>query len=273
MAYFVGIIIGLVLGLTGAGGSVLAVPLFITVLVLPAQQAISLSLAVVGISAFYGVLTRLKSKEILWVPGLIFALIGSLTSPLGQWVNHQIDEIWLLSGFSLLVVAVSLRLWLQATRQPKDTAVVRASSAHIKNDSSQSLCNYDAEQPFKLKWPCFLGMTGAALLTGFLSGLFGVGGGFIIVPMLVFLLGVSMLYAVATSLFVISCVSLSGLVSFYLNGGQLPSDLLLQVGGGGVIGMTLGIVLSAYLAGPRLQKLFAVSLFGMSLFTLIKQIY
>ena len=85
-----GLMVGLVLGLTGAGGSVFAVPMFILFLQLPAQQAMGLSLAVVSVSAFYGTLLRLKSHEIQWLPAAVYALIGAVTAPVGSKVNQLI---------------------------------------------------------------------------------------------------------------------------------------------------------------------------------------
>ena len=113
-------------------------------------------------------------------------------------------------------------------------------------------------QPFKIGLPCIAGMSGGAILTGILSGLFGVGGGFIIVPTLLFLTGISIRQAVATSLVVISAVGISGFTSFMLGGGNPGTDILLQVAGGSIIGMIVGILLSRRISGPILQKIFAV---------------
>ena len=81
MAIIVGCIIGLVLGLTGAGGSIFAVPLLIILLSLPAQQAIGLSLGAVALSSLLGVFTKIKSGDIQWLPAMVYSVIGSLVAP------------------------------------------------------------------------------------------------------------------------------------------------------------------------------------------------
>jgi hypothetical protein len=111
-------------------------------------------------------------------------------------------------------------------------------------------------------------MSGGALLTGVLSGLFGVGGGFIIVPTLLFLTGISIRQAVATSLVVISAVGISGFTSFLLSGGSPAPAILLQVAGGSLAGMTAGILLSKRVSGPTLQMVFAVLMFVTAMATI-----
>ena len=268
MSYLVGIIIGTVLGLTGAGGSVFAVPLLMMLLGLPAQLAIGISLGAVSISALYGVLTRLKSKEIQWLPALVFALVGSMTAPLGSWLNRRVDEQWLMAGFTVLVLIVAYRLWKQAVNEPEITLAVRA-SLEDQEQKGSAICRINNNNPFKIGLPCVLSMSIGAIITGLLTGLFGVGGGFIIVPTLLFLTGISIKQAVATSLVVISCVSLAGFVSFSSTGTTVPYSLLAQVSLGGLMGMTIGVLTSRYVAGPTLQKTFAILMLAMAGITLI----
>ncbi len=264
-----GVMVGLVLGLTGAGGSVFAVPMFILFLQLPAQQAMGLSLAVVAISAFYGTLLRLKSHEIQWLPAAVYALIGALTAPVGSKVNQLIDQSYLMAGFCVLVFIVAFKLWQSARLTPNQAKHVRA-SVLSENEEQETLCQVNANRPFRIGFPCVMGMSGGAILTGFLSGLFGVGGGFLIVPTLMALSSLSMKQAVATSLAVISLISLSGLGYYVLSKGGFDADLLVMLGTGGILGMTIGVWLSRYIAGPFLQKLFAVMMILMAAAALIE---
>lgn len=257
MTYLMGLIIGAVLGLTGAGGSVFAVPMLMLLLALEPQQAIGVSLGAVSLCSAYGVMISLKSRQIMWLPAMLFAIVGSLFTPLGTFLNQLIPTPILLGGFACLVVIVATRMWRQATQQPNDTEVVRASQPELSSDSTV-LCRVNDFQPFKVGPRCITGMSVAAAITGVLSGLFGVGGGFLIVPTLLFLTSITMRQAVATSLVVITLITGSGFISFLWLGNAVSSTLLYQIAAGGVVGMTLGVITSKKIAGPKLQKIFSI---------------
>jgi uncharacterized membrane protein YfcA len=268
MTLLVGCIIGLILGLTGAGGSVFAVPLLIGVVGLQPSQAIGISLGAVGAGALFGVLARWRSDEIQWLPAAVYATLGALATPFGIWLNHRSDERWLMLGFAALVSVIAARLWLQARRQPAETRAVRAS---VTDDSAESgaVCRMINNEPFRIGLPCIAGMSGGALLTGLLSGLFGVGGGFIIVPTLMFLTGINIRQAVATSLVVISVIGISGFASFIYSGNSPGTALLLQVAAGSILGMIAGILLSRKISGPMLQQVFAVLMLAIAAITIV----
>jgi len=271
MTFFVGIVIGLVLGLTGAGGSVFAVPLLIWLVGLSPSQAIGISLGAVAAGALFGVLARLRSDEIQWLPAAVYASLGALVTPAGVWLNQQVNNQWLMVAFGVLVLIIAIRLWMQASRQPELAGEVRA-NIHGEDESSGAVCRMINNQPFKIGLPCVMGMSAGAVLTGLLSGLFGVGGGFIIVPTLLFLTGISMRQAVATSLVVISAVGISGFTGFLLSGGSPGTTVLLQVAVGSIVGMILGILLSKRLSGSVMQKVFAVLMVVMAIGTLVDQL-
>ena len=272
MEIIVGLAIGLVLGLTGAGGSVFAVPLLIYSLHLSPSNAIGVSLGAVTISASVGVLTQLTSKKIMWLPAIAFSFIGAMFSPLGVYLNKQIDKNALMLSFSLLILIVAIRMWRQASMTPEYTNVVR-SSLPLKHDSHQALCRVNNHQPFKIGTPCILGISAGAITTGVLSGLFGVGGGFLIVPTLLYLTGINIQQAVVTSLAVISFVSLSGFVSYLSTTENINFNLLGLVAFGGILGMTIGMMISRFIAGPALQKIFSVMMLVTAAITVSKTIF
>ena len=266
MSYLVGILIGTVLGLTGAGGSVFAVPLLMSLVYLSPQEAIGVSLGAVGISALFGVISRLRSQQIQWLPAAVYSVIGGAFAPLGMYLNQRISPFLLMLGFSVLVTLVAYKMWKQASSHPEEAKIVR-SEIRVESEGRGAVCIANDNQPFKIGLPCVMGMSGGAILTGILSGLFGVGGGFLIVPTLLFLTGIGIRQAVATSLVIISIVSLSGFTSFILGGQSIDFSLLTHVAIGGVLGMSIGIVVSKYIAGAMLQKVFSILMFLMALLT------
>lgn len=272
MLLIIGMIIGLVLGLTGAGGSVFAVPLLMLLAGMPMADAVGISLGAVAASTIYGSLRNLVQKQsapLLWKPGAILAGAGALTAPLGKWLGLQISELWLVSGFSMLAMVIALRMWLSARKHPESASVVRAGNfAHIPPPGL--LCTLNTSGQFELRLRCVSGLLIGGLLVGLLSGLLGVGGGFLIVPLLLALSAVSMMQAVSTSLFIIALVSSSGFISHLLMSGNNDWSLLGLVATGGVIGMLLGQAISHKIANALLQKIFAVSLLVVCLITFVR---
>jgi len=271
LAVIIGIIIGLVLGLTGSGGSVFAVPLLILFVGLPVQEAMGLSLAAVAASSFYGVSQRLKSNLILYTPGLILALSGAAFAPLGKWIASFTESNILIMGVTALTVIIAIRMWRQASVHPEDAAIVRASEEEIEEPTGL-LCKLGHKGQFELKPRCIVGLLFGGAVIGLLSGLFGVGGGFLIVPLLMFLSQVNIKNAVSTSLLIITIISLSGFVSYYIISENFQWLLLGKIVLGGMIGMFLGIKISVYIAGSRLQKTFAISILMISIITLVNQV-
>ena len=90
LGLFYGLVVGISLGLTGGGGSIFAVPLLIYGLGIPVRSAIGLSLAVVGATAGFGAMLRLKAREVDVRSGIVFALGGMLLAPAGTWIGHAI---------------------------------------------------------------------------------------------------------------------------------------------------------------------------------------
>lgn len=257
LALLVGLLIGLVLGLTGAGGSVLALPLLMQGLGQGAVAAAALSLGAVALAASLGVLLRLGRGQVVWRAAVMVGGAGALTVPAGQWLARRLPESWLVAGFTLLVAAIALRMWRQAAVDPAATRVVRAAAGE-GGAQAVAACALSPSGQLEFRWPCALRMAVVGLVAGVLSGLFGVGGGFVIVPALVLFTGLPMVQAVATSLAIIMAVSATGFAT-YLLAQPLPA-LAAPVMGGAVAGMLAGTALAPRLAGPVLQRLFVVAM-------------
>jgi len=275
MLLTIGIVIGLLLGLTGAGGSVFAVPLLMLFAGMSPADAAGISLGAVAASTIYGCLRNWRARQMLWLPGLILAASGAVFAPLGKWIGIQLPASWLLGGFSLLAMVISWRMWASST--PEDASVVRAGD-FSQEPRTGLLCNLSHEGQFELRPRCLSGLLIGGSLVGLLSGLFGVGGGFLIVPLLLALSPISMRQAVGTSLLIIAIISSSGFISHLWFGTEANFSnstngaALALVAGGGILGMLVGQVFSKKLAGPRLQRSFAVSLALITVFTLFNKL-
>jgi len=269
MLLLIGLVIGLVLGLTGAGGSVFAVPLLLmTGMTLPEATGISLG-AVAATTLFASVGTGLSGTAVLWRPGIILALAGAVTAPLGQWLAILVPTDYVLAGFCTLAVIIALRMWLSANRTPENASWVRASNFN-QVPVPDLVCAMNQSGQFELRPRCVSGLLIGGLGVGFLSGLFGVGGGFLIVPLLLALSAISMAQAVSTSLFIIALVSSSGFISYlFIHQPDNLSRLLLIVAGG-ILGMIVGQKISLRVANAVLQKSFAACLFIICIITLAR---
>jgi uncharacterized membrane protein YfcA len=112
-----GMLVGLSLGLTGGGGAIFAVPLLVYGLGTPTKEAVAISLAAVGVTAFVGFLHRWKLREVELRTGLLFAFAGMLGAPVGTWLAGLLPDQVLLLSFGGLMVIVAVRLWRQASQR------------------------------------------------------------------------------------------------------------------------------------------------------------
>lgn len=266
-----GILVGLALGLTGGGGSNFAVPLLIFVIGLTPSQAIPLSLAAVAIIAAAGAVHAVKSQLVFWQPTLVFAVGGMLGAPLGLMMAKGVDNDVLVIGFAVLALMVGSSMWWRALIHPDQSSVVRAQPNPVA-DESGLVCRLARDGQLRFSAPCSIALVFAGILTGLLAGLFGVGGGFLIVPALMLITRMNIHAAVATSLVVIALTGLTG-AAYAAMQGNIHWPILLPFIGGGLIGMLIGRNTAHRIAGPRLQKLFAMAVVLMAISMLIRTIF
>ena len=263
-----GAIVGFSLGLTGGGGSIFAVPLLVYGLSVPAREATGLSLAAVGATAFAGFLQRLRRHDVEIGAGLFFSAAGMIAAPAGSWLAGKISPATLLTLFSALMLVVAASMWRKASTRPADAAEVRADIMHgdAESPGPGPACERDPAGGLRMNSRCAVRVAGAGLVAGILSGFFGVGGGFIIVPALVLFTGMGIHRAVGTSLLAIALISSSGVISHLLGHRAFALDLALLFVAGGVAGMVIGTRVGRRLSGPRLQKVFAVAIVLMAVY-------
>jgi uncharacterized membrane protein YfcA len=258
-----GSLVGFSLGLTGGGGAIFAVPLLVYGVGLPAREAVGVSLVTVGATSAAGFLQRWRLGLVEFPTGLLFAVAGMIGAPLGAALAERIPNPVLLGLFSILMVVVAVRIWRKAGDATASLPVIQPI------DEPGPTCRRDPEGVLRLTSRCAMLLAAVGLATGVLSGLFGVGGGFIIVPALVLFSGMGIQRAVGTSLLVITLVSISGTASFWAAGQNLPLQTVLLFTAGGVAGLLLGAALARRLAGAVLQRVFAAAILAVAGFVLV----
>jgi uncharacterized membrane protein YfcA len=240
-----GTLIGLSLGALGAGGSILTVPILVYVPGMPAQSAAGTSLAIVGLNAAAGALDHLRRGRSLPRTGLAFGLSGLLGALSGAWPNHAVRADLVLALFALLMPGAA---W----------SLLRRRAAPDAGDFSE---HYGAAV-----WPR---LVAAGMAVGLLTGLFGVGGSFLIVPALALVLGLPMRLAVGTSLLAIALNALWGVLGYPRFGG--PDWALTGLFAlGGLVGVLLGGKLAGRLPERALRSAFAGVIVAVAAYTFVR---
>jgi uncharacterized membrane protein YfcA len=230
-----GLVIGTLLGLLGGGGSILAVPALVYGAGEPLARAVPASLLVVGVSSATALLPRLRGGQIRWRIALVFGAAGMLAAFAGAAVNRILPEDVVLLGFAAVMVAAGIRMLRPAGEAGGDCTLPEGG----------------------VNWRgCLPKSIGSGIAVGFLTGLFGVGGGFLIIPALVLLLGLPMTVAVGTSLVIITLNSAAG---FAAHAGSVELDwhLLAAFTGTAVVGSVLASRVAGRVNSQRLQRGFA----------------
>lgn len=202
-----GLVIGITLGALGGGGAILTVPILVYLLGQSPQAATAGSLVIVGLSSIVGLVSHQRARRVRVLEGVLFGVLGVLGSLAGSTASASVRPAVLLSMFAVLMFAVA------ALMTRKRRAQARAERTHAAAGTTPAKVTplragallHDRKALLRV----ILAATGVGLLTGF----FGVGGGFAVVPALVLALGFSMPTAVGTSLLVIAINSATALVS------------------------------------------------------------
>jgi hypothetical protein len=242
MQLAIGFVIGLTMGLLGGGGSILAVPALVYVVGYNPAAAITASLAVVGLNSLSGVAMHHNQGTLNWRVAAVFGGAGMVTSFLAAKASQSINPTALLVAFAALMLCVGV---LMLTRKTLDSPIAN---------------------PRKLSTTLLAG-AGVGLLTGFL----GVGGGFLIVPALVMLLGLPMPVAVGTSLLIIALNSLAGLLGHLDNFSLEVQGIALFVPAG-IVGTFVGAKLTQHVRPERLRQAFAIFVIVLGLFLLFDNV-
>jgi uncharacterized membrane protein YfcA len=218
-----GVIVGFTLGLVGGGGSILAVPLLLYVVGMPdPHQAIGTSALAVAVNAFANLIPHARARHVRWQPALIFAACGLVGAFAGSSIGKVVDGHRLLILFALLMLVIAVMMF-RGRKATGDGPIVER----------------------RLN-PWRLGIIGLA--TGTLSGFYGIGGGFLVVPGLILGTGMPTIAAIGSSLVAVGAFGMTTALNYAVSGMvEWPTALLFIAGGigGGWAGARLAKRLSA----------------------------
>lgn len=255
--YIASVCIGLVLGLLGGGGSILSIPILVYLFNVDAVMASAYSLFIVGVTSFVGAIPKYQEQLVNIRTGLVFG-IPSIVAIFStrKWVVPAIPDVLFHVG-SFVITKRILLLGIFAV------LMILASIAMIKRRG-----------PFESEDNGYHigGIILQGLLIGFLTGLVGAGGGFLIIPALVLLTGIPFKTAVGTSLFIIAINSLMGFLGDVLNY-AIQWNFLLIITGLAVIGILIGNRFSKKLPSSRLRKSFGWFTLLTGSWILLKEIF
>lgn len=257
-----GLLIGLSLGALGGGGSVLAVPALVYGAGQSAHAATMTSLLAVGATALVEMVGHWRAGHVRLAAGLVFGSVGIGGSLLGSTLSKEVPNNVLLLAFSALILITAWRMHHRHSetachaRQSVKALAGRPDPPAIGSTYDGPTTEHTAEPDDKrltatTTWRVLI----AGSIVGFLTGFFGVGGGFVIVPALVLALGYDMPNAVGTSLLVIAISSAESL-AFRLPHEHLDWKIAAPFTAAGIIGVLLGDAIASRVPAERLTKWF-----------------
>jgi uncharacterized protein len=258
-----GFVVGIILALTGAGGGILAVP----ALVFGAHQGIAeaapIGLLAVAMAAAFGAVIGLRAGIVRYRAAAVVSGVGMCVSPLGLWLAHRVDDAWLTLLFACVLLFVALRIFRQAGKRRADKTRRVALAPCLRNEATGR---------FVWTVPCARALAGSGALAGLLSGLIGVGGGFVMVPALSRFTDLDIKSIVATSLAIVALVSLAG-VAASLAAGIMVWPVAVPFSSGAIIGMGTGRLIAGRLPGHYLQHLFAAVSIGVAIALIVRVLH
>ncbi|AWK77068.1 permease (plasmid) [Rhodococcus oxybenzonivorans] len=251
LALALGAIIGILLGLLGGGGSILAVPALVFGLGLSLEEAIPISLLVIGVASLIGAIPKIRQHQINWRMAGVFAACGIPATFAGSAVGRLLPQSVVMIGFAAVMVVAGIRMLMD--RGDTGTACAVGDSG--------------------IDWRrCAPRSIPAAAAVGFLTGLFGVGGGFLIIPALVLMLGLQMPVAIGTSLVIIVANSAAGLIS-HLSGASIDWAITAAFAGTAIAGSLIASHFGTRVDTDRLQRWFAYLVFVVAAYVLVDTIF
>lgn len=243
-----GMVVGVIMGLTGAGGGILAVPALVLVLGIDIAVAAPVTLVAVGLAAILGALDGLRRGWVRYKAATLMSVTGAMAAPVGVIVARHLSSAWLMTLFAAIMALVSFRSFKK----------VMLRNVAAEADTPTKICMLSPETGRFVWSPRVAATIGAIGATsGLFTGMLGVGGGFIIVPALQKLSNVGIHSVIATSLMVIALISGATVGHALLSTGFAWPENLTWFVACAIAGMLAGRMVSPYLSALLLQISFA----------------
>jgi uncharacterized protein len=244
------LLVGLVLGLLGGGGSVLTVPILIYVLHVPVKPAIAMSLCVVGLVALIGFLSHLRQRTVATSVAFVFGPFAVIAAFAGARIARHIPSVVQLVVFAIVGLAGSVLMLRGGFKRAGQSE----SSTYVFKPDARTML--------------LLALEGLGV--GLLTGIIGVGGGFLIVPALVLVTGLPMRLAIGTSLLVITMNALSGFAG-YVGTIEIDWYLVAWFTAIAAAGSAVGALASKRVPQQRLRQVFGYLLIAVSFYVLYRR--
>ena len=244
LAILSGGLVGFTLGLIGGGGSIMATPLLLYVVGLQPHVAIGTGALAVSANAFINFAGHARRGNVRWKTAALFAVVGALAAALGSIAGKSFNGGRLLFLFAVLMMVIGVLM-------------LRRGSHSEATDATES------------KRPALV--VASASGVGLLSGFFGIGGGFLIVPGLLFSTGMPMIYAVGSSLLAVGAFGLTTATSYAFSG-LIDWPVAAEYIAGGIVGGYVGLKIACHLAGQKaaLNRIFAGLVFLVAAYMLYR---
>jgi uncharacterized membrane protein YfcA len=288
LALPIGILIGLSLGALGGGGSILTVPALVYLLGESPHSATTASLIIVGVTSLAGMAVHLHAGRVRVRSGIVFGVLGAGGAFVGSRLSASVDPNALLAAFSVLMAGAAVTmLHRQRTKAvpapeppaeaPPPAPVLTPGDVSGHDDHGGGVAVRQSPPRTASLKPAMSSVSPvrvviAATIVGLVTGFFGVGGGFVVVPALVLALGFDMPTAVGTSLLVISINSASALLSRLGTHASIGDTLLITFTVAAVAGAVAGSRIASKVRPERLAVAFAVLMIAIALYTAARSI-
>lgn len=263
MVLGLGLLVGILLGLTGAGGAALAVPLLMWSLGWTLPQAAPAALLAACFAAALGTAMSWRTSHVRYRAAALMAIAGFAAAPAGHSLAFALPAAALNGVFAAVLTLGAVRMWLQARAWAGDGP--RETRAPAPDTSVPMFCTLDRTTG-RIVWTprCAAGVAGVGAGAGFLAGMLGVGGGVVIVPSLRAFSEIPLKSTIATSLMAVALISGASAGVYLLQGGMPPWNLVAPFIAGACAGTLGGRLVAHRIPAVALQRLFAVFLLAVA---------